>query len=60
VCIDNPSPAMVIMGHGCVGFEDVVVDGVMKHPLEAHTAQLVKPYIIPTQYSRVIIIVRFM
>jgi len=51
---------MVIMGHGCVGFGDVVGDGAMKHPLEAHTAQLVKPYIIPTQYSRVIIIVRFM
>jgi len=50
---------MVIMGHGCTGFGDVVVDGAMKHPLEAQTAQLVKACTIPTQYSRVIIIVRF-
>jgi len=49
---------MVIRGIGCTGFEDVVVDGAMKHPLRAHTAQLVKPYTIPTQFTRVIIIVR--
>ena len=24
---------MVIMGHGCIGFGDVVVDGAMKQPL---------------------------
>jgi hypothetical protein len=53
VCIDNPSPGMVIMGHGCTGFEDVVVDGAMEHPLRAHTAQLVKACTIPTQFTRV-------
>ena len=60
VCIDNPSPGMVIRGHGCTGFGSVVVDEAMEHPLRAQTEQLVKPYTIPTQFTRVIIIVRFM
>ncbi len=51
---------MVIRGIGCVGFGSVVVDEAMKHPLQAHTTQLVKPYTIPTQFTRAIIIVRFM
>ena len=59
VCIDNPSPGMVIMGIGCIGFGDVVVDGAMEHPLGAQTEQLVKACTIPTQITRVIIIVRF-
>jgi hypothetical protein len=46
---------MVIRGIGCTGFEDVVVDEAMKHPIQAHTAQLVKPCTIPTQFTRVII-----
>jgi hypothetical protein len=50
---------MVIRGIGCTGFGSVVVDEAMKHPLQAHTAQLVKACTIPTQITRVIIIVRF-
>jgi hypothetical protein len=47
LCASNtPPPPMVIRGIGCTGFESVVVDEAMKHPLQAHTAQLVNP----TQY----------
>jgi hypothetical protein len=42
----TPPPAWLLWGIGCTGFGDVVVDEAMKHPLQAHTAQLVNP----TQY----------
>jgi hypothetical protein len=59
-CIKTPPPAWLLWGIGCTGFGSVVVDGAMKHPLQAQTEQLVKACTIPTQITRVIIIVRFM